>query len=43
MEDGCLFDSWLCLLLLNVSIGCVSHSFQKVFSFLSIIVLALSL
>ena len=25
MEGG-----WLCLLLLNVSIGCVSHSFQNV-------------
>ena len=30
MEGGCLFYSWLCLLLLHVSIGCVSHSFQNV-------------
>ena len=30
MKGGWLFYSWLCLLLLDVSIGCVSHSFQNV-------------
>ena len=37
MEDAWLFYSWLCLLLLDASIGCVSHSFQNVY-FFSIIV-----
>ena len=40
MEVGLLFYSWLCLLLLDVSIGCVSYSFQNVFFFL---IIALSL
>ena len=30
MEGGLLFYSWLCLLLLDVSIGCVGHNFQNV-------------
>ena len=42
MEGGLLFYSCLCLLLLDVSTGCVKHSFQNA-SFFSSQFLALSL
>ena len=35
MEDRRLFYSWSCFLLLDVSIRCVSHSFQNVSFFQS--------